>query len=77
MTYEDDVQPASPQIVKNYEEQPAAATAPQNQPQVYFPSNSNSVRYTHVTPTPINQYNHIRAPTIHKAYSSTTVPNYY
>ncbi|KAG5677218.1 hypothetical protein PVAND_006994 [Polypedilum vanderplanki] len=72
VTYEDDIQPATPQIVKTYEEQPAA---PQAQPQVYFPSNTNSVRYT-VTPTP-NQYNHIRAPTIHKAYSSTTVPNYY
>lgn len=82
VTYEDDgvvpAAPASPpQII---EQQPVAAPhAIDAQPQVYYPSqpSANGVRYT-VTPTPINQYNHIRAPTIRKTYSSTTaIPNYY
>jgi hypothetical protein len=80
VTYEDDIQHAPPQSYR--EEQPVAAPqAIEAQPQqVYYPTqqqHTSRVRYT-VTPTPINQYNHIRAPTIRKAYSSTTaIPNYY
>jgi hypothetical protein len=77
VTYEDDIQPEiSTESIKNYSDQAAPI-----QPNVYYPQHTkpinSKVRYT-VTPTPYlnSEYNHIRAPTIHKSYPSTTsIPN--